>query len=127
MIVAVSFRGTWLTNPLTPDLTVHSPVADRKGAFTQGGDFRAYAGGRIRVITTATRTRTRLVTMQSLTDDDLALVDAWAGQTLLLRDQWGLRQWVSYLAPTWTDVLTGDGVLHDVQLPLTVITYIEGV
>jgi len=124
VIVDVSFGLTWLTNPLT-GVSVVGPNPVRGGAAALGGGIRAYAGGRMRVITTPSDVRTYTVVFQSLDDTGLQLLDTWRGGVLLLRDAMGWRKWVSMLDVTWLDYPSNGGMGHDVTVPFQEITYDE--
>jgi len=124
--VDVSFRFTWLTNPLTHQSVV-GPNPVRGGEASLGGTIRPYAGGRLRVITTSSDVRTYTVVFQSLDDAGLLLMDGWRGQVLLLRDAMGWRKWVSMLDIQWADYPSAGGMGHDVTVPFQEVTYDESV
>jgi len=117
---------TWLTNPTT-GVSVTAPNPVRGGDAQRGGDFRIYAGGRVRVISTPGDVRTFPVVMQNISDADLLLLDSWRGQVILLRDASGWRKWVSFLDLKWVDVPGAGGMLHDVSLVAQEVTYLEAV
>ena len=127
----VSFYLTWVTNPATtPPVSVTGPSPTRAGQVAKGGSFNAYAGGRIRVITTPVDMRTYPVTLQMLTDPQLLLLQQWRGLPLLLRDPVGRRVWGSYLDVQWTDIgkSSATSMWHDATFTFTeLVGYAEGV
>lgn len=122
----ITFGFTWLTNP-TSNTSVVAANPVRAGAAQLDGQFRTYAGGRVRVITTPGDARTYQVVMQSLTDANLLLLDSWRGQVILLRDASGWRKWGSYLDLKWVDAPGPGGMIHDATLTFTEVTYLEAV
>lgn len=128
--VTVGFNYTWITDPVTGQ-SVSGPNPRREGSLllggSSGGAFRSYAGGRTRVITTLGDSRSTPLTLQSLTDAQLTLLDQWRGKVTLLRDASGWRKWGSFTDLKWNDVPGPSGMIHDVTLTFIEVTYQEGV
>lgn len=70
------------------------PLSDRTGVI---GEFRRFAGGRVRLITQSGTERGLAVTVSRATRTTRELLDSWKGQTLLLRDGRGRLVFGSYL------------------------------
>jgi len=100
-------------------LSVVEPVTD--------GEVRFYAGGRRRVITSASRSNTFPLTLQLLSDADFRLLESWAGRVLLLRDGAGRRVWGAFFGLDVEDFWDVDGTLHNASLTFSELTYLEGV
>lgn len=126
--VTVAFSYTWVTNPRT-GMSVVAPNAKRAGQSVLGGNFSAYAGGRIRLVATSADMRTTPVTLQALSDTDFATVEAWRGELVLLRDASGWRKWGSYIDVQHADLgfAPNGTLLHDVTFTLTEVYYAESV
>ena len=62
-----------------------------------GGVIRM-ANGRLRTVRRAGRATSMQVTALSLTPAEAATVEAWAGRTVLLRDQWGTVEFGVYFS-----------------------------
>lgn len=125
--VLVTFTDAWLTDVTNPSVSIHASFEDRKSQTATGGRFAELAGGRTRVITTASKTATFPLVLQLLDDADAALLDLWQGRLLLLRDQAGRRVFGSFLAGDSLDYDTPEGTLHDVTITFTRVTYSEAV
>jgi len=125
--VVISDGEAWLTLAGDPALSVHATFPKRSSSRDTAGEVRGYAGGRTRVITSARKTATFPLTLQLLTDADVALLESWQGQVLLLRDGASRREWVSFLSCDVEDLWDVDGTLHNAGLVFTALTYVEGV
>jgi hypothetical protein len=64
------------------------------------GEFRAYAAGRVRLVTTALSTRTITVVLRAVTDDQMTSLEAWRGLMLVFRDWTGVVSIGSYTTCT---------------------------
>lgn len=124
--VLVTFHDAWLTDVANPSVSIRASFVDRTSHTATGGRFGEYAGGRTRVITTASKTATFPYVLQMLDDADAATLDLWQGRLLLLRDQAGRREFGSFLACDSLDYDTPQGTLHDVTITFTRVTYLEG-
>ena len=86
----------------------------------QPGQVRTYAGGRLRLVTTAGVARTAAVTR-----DQINWLQSVVGQTVLVRDDRGRKIWGTFLTPKVTENQhNGNG---DVTLTINEITYSEAV
>jgi len=125
--VTLTFADTWLTLAADPTLSVHATDPERSHHAETAGEFRPYAGGRIRVITSARKTATFPLTMQLLSDAEVALLESWQGQVVLLRDGAGRRVYGSYLAGEVEEFYDAAGTLSNMALTFTELTYLESV
>jgi hypothetical protein len=125
--VTLAFVDAWLTLASDPTLSVHASYPDRGHHAETAGEFRPYAGGRIRVITSARKMATFPLTMQLLSDADVALLESWQGQVVLLRDGEGRRVWGSYLAGDVESFYDAAGTLNNMALTFTAVTFDESV
>ena len=91
----------------------------------QPGQVRTYAGGRLRLVTTAGVARTAAVTLAECTRDQINWLQSVVGQTVLVRDDRGRKIWGTFLTPKVTENQhNGNG---DVTLTINEITYSEAV
>lgn len=124
--VNVVMVGTWISDAVDPTQSVQAFKVDRKKQDTKGGQFRDYAGGRTRIITTASDTSTSAVTFRSVSEADKNTLLDFRGRVLLLRDPLGWRRFGSYLSAD--TVQTGKGLsLYDVSFMFTEVTFDESV
>lgn len=87
------------------------------------GEFRPYAGGRIRMILRDGRGEVFNVTLPDLSLDDIAWLKFNAGKTMCLRDDRGNKVFVGYLSvPIKHNSADKTG---DVSLSLNEVTYSE--
>jgi hypothetical protein len=125
--INVVFDGAILCDVTNPGVTVHAsyPKDERKAHLD--GEFRTYAAGRVRIITTATDTRTHPITLQWLTPAQVALLDGWRGRLLLLRTDDGRRVFGSFLDCDPEYVLANGVRCAILPLVFTELTYDESV
>jgi hypothetical protein len=91
----------------------------------QPGEVRTYAGGRLRLVTTAGVARTATITIQEATRDQINWLQTYVGQTVLVRDDRGRKIWGTFLTPKVTENQhNGNG---DVTIVVNEITYVEAV
>jgi len=124
--IDVVFEDAWLTDVTTPAVSVHASFPERGSNPDLEGAVRFYAGGRRRVITSASRSNTFGLTLQLLSDVDLVLLESWAGRVLLLRDGEGRRVFGTFLSLDVEDFWDPDGTLHSASLTFVETTFIEG-
>ena len=125
--VTLTFTDVWLTDVANPAMSVHGSFSERKSDDEVAGDVRPYAGGRLRSITSARTKATYPIVVQLLSDSDAALLKAWRGRVLLLRDSAGRRVFGTYFARSVEDFPMTSGTLHNVSLTFQEITYFEAV
>lgn len=103
----------------------------RLDAASRDGNFRSYASGRVRLILGTATTRIETIVLRALTPAQVALIQSWIGQTVLLRDTYGRRIYGSYLDPQITDIplsgRAGTDLQSDVLLDFQQVTFAEGV
>ena len=91
----------------------------------QPGEVRTYAGGRLRLVTTAGVARTATVTLPECSRDQINWLQTYVGNTVLIRDDRGRKIWGTYLKPRVSENQhNGSG---DVSLVINEITYTEAV
>lgn len=121
---------------VTLDSAFLAPASDLSDVLTFGtngrsdkpstpGEFRSYANGRRRLITTAGRDRQLDVTAVFLTLADAERLLAMSGQVVLFRDAWGRRVFGAFLGASVRDYT--DRLHQDVTFTLTEVTYSEAV
>ena len=125
--VLLTFTEAWLTDVANPTVSVHASFPDRASTDALDGAVRFYAGGRRRVITTPRETHTFPLTLQLVTDADVALLTSWRGRVLLLRDGAGRRVFVTFLSLALEDFNVTGGTLHHATMVLTELTFSEAV
>lgn len=101
--VQIDAGEAWITDVVDPTQSVHASYPKDESTAHLGGDFRTYAGNRVRIITDGTDVRTHPLTLQWLTPEQVATLMLWRGRVLLLRDGDGRRVFGSYLDcdPDW--------------------------
>lgn len=125
--VTLAIADAWLTLASDPTQSVHASYPDRGHHKETAGEFRPYAGGRIRVITSARKMATFPLTMQLISDAEVLLLELWQGQVVLLRDDAGLRVFGSFLAGDVVSYPDEAGTLNDLALVFTALTYSDAV
>ena len=75
-------------------------TASKTYAVAADGEFRTYAAGRVRLVTTALTTRTITVVLIALTDAQVTTLESWRGQLLVFRDWTGVVQIGSFTTCT---------------------------
>jgi hypothetical protein len=122
----LTITNIWITDVASSvSVVAASPTRDLTAALS--GSIRFYAGGRARVITTPADLVTYPLALQLVSDTDAALLIAWRGQVLLLRDALGRRVFGTYLQVDLSDVTQGAEFWHNVSLSFTQIDYDESV
>ena len=91
----------------------------------QPGEVRTYAGGRLRLVTTAGIARTATVTIVEASRDQINWLQSVTGQLVLIRDDRGRKIWGTFLNPKVTE--NQHNSYGDVTLIVNEITYSEAV
>ena len=91
----------------------------------QPGEVRTYAGGRLRLVTTAGVARTATLTLPECSRDQINWLQSVVGQTVLVRDDRGRKIWVTFLSPKVSE--NQYNTTGDVTLTINEITYVEAV
>lgn len=125
--VMLTIEDVWLTDVADPSVSVRAASPERSSEVELDGEVRFYAGGRRRVITSARDTAKYPLTLQWLTDAQVATLTGWRGRVLLLRDAFGRRVFGSYLALDVKDVYVDGGRASIVSLTFTELTYSDAV
>lgn len=125
--VLVTFNDLWLCDVTDPSVTVHASYPKDARTAHLDGDFRSYAGGRVRIITTPADARTHPITLQWLTPAQVDTLDGWRGKVLLLRTDDGRRVFGSYLDCDPEFILANGVRCAILPLVFTELTYDESV
>ena len=91
----------------------------------QPGEVRTYAGGRLRLVTTAGVARTATLTLPECSRDQINWLQSVVGQTVLVRDDRGRKIWGTFLSPKVSE--NQYNTTGDVTLTINEITYVEAV
>ena len=75
-------------------------AASKTYAVSLDAEFREYAAGRVRLVSTALTRRTITVVLIACTDAQVNQLEAWRGQLLVFRDWTGVVQIGSYTTCT---------------------------
>lgn len=88
------------------------------------GQVARFAGGRFRAITTQGTRRTVDFTLRDVSSANLAKLESWIGQTVVLRDTHGRRWFGVYFGLAVADRITPG--LYEVGMQLTEVSFNEG-
>jgi hypothetical protein len=132
---SVALTRCFLSDPSNPALAVIFGSSGSLGGLGQrtssddlDGEFRQYAGGRIRLVLGVTTTRSTPITLRALTPTQARQVRRWRGALLLLRDTYGLRVYGSYLGTQQLNIpRTSQGNLVDLAVQFQAVTYSDRV
>jgi hypothetical protein len=85
-VASVELNELWIHD--AADLSNYRTLytSDRSDDTAQSGEVRAYASGRLRVVTRNVQTRTFARTLRRVVPDDLAQLEAWLGVEVMVRD-----------------------------------------
>ena len=75
-------------------------VASKTYVDALDGEFRAYAAGRVRLVTTPLDVKTITIVLRGVTDAQMVTLQTWRGQVLVYRDWTGEMQIGSYTTCT---------------------------
>ena len=120
-MASVTLYGVWLApvSDLTDTLVLNGGTT-AAGTVGVQGDFRRYAGGRVRLIRQAGQDESVAVSVSHVSRTTREQLNAWAGETLLLRDGRGRLVFGTYLA---VDATENPGLPYcDLSLTFTEIT-----
>jgi hypothetical protein len=134
-VTTVAMSRCFLSDPTNPALAVIcgssgslGSLGQRTDTETLDGEFRQYAGGRIRLITGQVTNRSVAIVLRALTPQQAAQARRWRGTLLLLRDSYGLRMFGSYLSTQRLNIpRTSRGNLIDLAITFTAVTYSDAV
>ncbi len=122
--MATIILNTGLLSPAAnyPEQIRLDRVADMSGSEALDGEFRQYAEGRIRLITSGADIRVAQIQMEQVTRETREILKSWRGQTLLYRDSRGRLMFGSFL-DLQVKERKGCQRLCDVNVTLTEISY----
>lgn len=121
-MASITLSQPTLYEPLSQQLVFLLLPAGREFQLQISGEFRNYAGGRVRLIKRAPRFRG--VTFPAAVDKaGLATLESWAGLLVLYRDGLGNKLWCSYLSAN--SVASPNASSFTVPLALSQLTFSE--
>lgn len=88
------------------------------------GEVRSYAGGRERFISTSTRKKSVGVAVV-VKPAGYVVLESWAGQRVLYRDEFGTKMWGIYRGAPWKPRLAFGTDWREVSLTFQRVTYSE--
>ncbi len=89
------------------------------------GAVRQYANGNLRLVTTVGVAEVYQTTLRAVSSADVATLDSWFNQIVLMRDRVGRRVWGVFSGRTVGDYPRSDA--HDYTLTVSALTFVEGV
>jgi len=123
---SVTLTTVWINLASSPSNYQSFPLMSGLEVDTnQPGEVRTYAGGRLRLVTTAGVARTATLTLPECSRDQINWLQTYVGQTVLVRDDRGRKIWGTFLQPKVNEnqyAQTGD-----VTVVINEITYTEAV
>lgn len=126
-MASITLDRVWLNLASDPSQSlVLLTTGDWSFLDTIVGEVRSYAAGRERLITTPTRKRGVKVSV-AVKPEQYAILNAWAGQVILYRDEHGSRLWSVYLETPWKSLVTYGTDWRQVDLTIEAVTYNEAV
>lgn len=124
--VNVTLTKGWLTDVADPTQSIHAPFLARGLSSSVDGGVRTYAGGRVRIITSARSTQSHPIEFR-LSAEHVTQLLAWRGRLLLLRDLQGTRVFGSFFQVDVADTRMQGQLQYLASLTLTQVTYSEAV
>lgn len=123
-MASVTLLYTWVNLLSTGESVKGYTARGRSHQRTGEGETRRMAGGRFRAVGTIGTRRTQGFAIRDLSYDDVLTLEAWIGQTVLIRDVRGRRMFGVYWSVPTTDGMNAN--YYDVALDVTEVTYEEG-
>lgn len=118
----------WITDPFDPGGAVVTCGTRRSGPSQRhvDGEVRDFVGNASQIVSFGTGGGSVPIVFAALTQAQVAQLDAWMGQTLLLRTKDGQRYYGGYFADGLTTYLTA-GPLYDLEVEFLVTSYSDTV
>jgi len=123
-MVAVTLTRTFVNLVATGESVIAYTGKGRSRAYSQEGDVQRFAGGRFRAISTEGVAGSQTFVLKSVTATQLATLQLWIGQTVLVRDARGRRMFGTYFEVTYADAASN--IYYDVSISVKEVTYFEG-
>lgn len=123
-MVAVTLDRTYVNLVSTGALVSAYTGRGQTRQYSQNGNVEQFAGGRFRSIATEGVRGQQTFTLRDVTESQLATLQAWIGQTVLVRDTRGRRMFGTYYTVTYSDRMST--TYYDVSITLNEVTYNEG-
>lgn len=124
---SVTLDRVFVQSVADPTIKVVGGSVSRSDETDLGGQFRTNAAGGVMMIVTPAKQRLVGFTLNGITNADAEVLrNKLIGQTVLLRDSYGLRVFGGFLSMTRVDIPLSGG-LCQVQITLNATTYVEGV
>lgn len=96
-MATINLTQIWIHDAADLSSYITADVLEVQPSFAIDGEVRTYAGGRRRLITRAGRSRSLPLTLELVAAADVAQLEAWAGQLLMVRAPQGLLMFGSFL------------------------------
>lgn len=122
-MVAITLDRTYVNLVSTGALVAAYTGRGRSHTYQSAGAVQPFAGGRFRSITTEGVSGTQTFMLRDVTDTQLATLQSWIGETVLVRDNRGRRMFGTYYEVAYSDGNTFG--YYDVQLSVSEVTYNE--
>lgn len=124
-MASVSLTAVWIQNAQDLTTAVQAQATSIVETPQVAGNVRAYANGRQRTVSSASKPRQVAFTFTLMSAADAATLAAWNGQLVLVRDAFGLKVWGSYFQTQRTQQPAPN--VNDVTLTVTEVTHSESV
>ena len=123
-MASVNFTNLWVSDPLDNSLSYEFKLADLKVSPERSGEVRRQADGRLRLVTRVGQRQRIEVTLVAADRNTVAMVEAWEGRAVLVRDPMGRRFYATFFEPNITEDAADTG-LAVISLTLTEVTVDE--
>lgn len=120
-MATVTLDRCWLNQASNPAVSVGFFSDGRSDNRETPGEVRAYANGRLRLVSRTGSRQTLGVTARNLTPAQVAQLDSWRGAVLLFRDVWGRAVYGTFLSVSVVDYR--DRSAQDVTFTFQQVSY----
>ncbi len=124
-MVAIELGKTFVNLVSTGALVAAYTGRGRTRAKSQEGSVERFAGGRFRSISTEGVAGSQTFTLRDVSPADLATLEGWIGELVLVRDNRGRRMFGTYYQVNYADRPNEN--YYDVELNVLEVSYNEGV
>lgn len=123
-MATLSLGKTFVNLVSTGEAVIAYTGKGRTRAYSTDGDVQRFAGGRFRSISSEGVAGEQTFMLRDVSEDDLATLQSWEGQTVLVRDNRGRRMFGTFYTVGYAD--GPDPAYYDVTLNVKEVTYNEG-
>lgn len=123
---SITLTKVWVSLAATPSVSVSFFSAGRGDTRQTLGAVRPYANGRLRAISRSVSQQRLTITGRALTATQLASLDGWRGQIVLVRDVWGRKLYGTFFDLSVADY-AAPNTYQDVTFNVDQVTFIEAV